>query len=177
MELETEKEEFKRVLKSKEFAMSDVEEDYKKKLKESKDSFLMEKRKMIDFHESQIKEIEDSKVDKQEISELEELIERQNRALKLQEESLIELNTRSNHLENEIESIREMYDRAVYQNTELMGEVEFYKGEAQSISKKLKMIEEEEVAKRELEYLKMKMNEMRRGEIESLENVVNEMRN
>lgn len=97
--------------------------------------------------------------------------------MKLQEESLIELNTRSNHLENEIESIREMYDRAVYQNTELMGEVEFYKGEAQSISKKLKMIEEEEVAKRELEYLKMKMNEMRRGEIESLENVVNEMRN
>lgn len=56
-------------------------------------------------------------MDKQEISELEELIERQNRALKLQEESLIELNTRSNHLENEIESIREMYDRAVYQNT------------------------------------------------------------
>lgn len=66
-----------------------------------------------------------------------------------------------------------MYERTLCQNNELVGEVEFYKNEAQMISKKLKMIEEEEASKRELEYLKLRMNEMRRGEIESLENLVN----
>lgn len=52
VELEGEREELRRVVKNKEFALGDVEEEWKRKFKEAKESFMSEKRKMMDFHES-----------------------------------------------------------------------------------------------------------------------------
>ena len=61
--------------------------------------------------------------------------------------------------------MKELYSRSMSSNTQLLDEMQFYKGEAESISRKLRAMEEDEDSKREVEYLKLKMNEIRRGEI------------
>lgn len=109
------------------------------------------------------------------MEQMQELIERQNRALKLQEESLTEQQHRNDELELQLEEFREVYEKTVVCRDELTGEADFYKQEADRLARKLKDLEEEEATRQEVELLKERMNQLRRGEIERIEQVVHEL--
>lgn len=72
-----------------------IEDDYKRKMKELKDTFMNEKKKLIESYESKIVSIESYKSKAEDAERMQDLIDRQNRALKLQEQSLVELSNRN----------------------------------------------------------------------------------
>ena len=94
-ELEAEKEDLKRAFKSKELHFIEIEDESKRRLKEVKEQFQQEKRKILDLHQEQVKELEGHTTNSQELWDMENLIERQNRALKMQEQSMMETTTRN----------------------------------------------------------------------------------
>ena len=133
---------------------------------------MVEKRNLIFEHEERIREVK-SRVHDAESLELRNLVNRQNKALKLQNEKYEDVCDKNDQLTSEIEELQHALQKRTMEVQECEERLAQLSEEMEEMEGRYQQQHQDNKLKGQLEEIRKRMNELQKGEIERIEFIVN----